>query len=179
MVCDRSSHQESVRDRISSVVKLNLRLCYINHTAFELKSSGGWWQKLREYLSYLKRHIFSSWNNVCSWEVLAFGDITMSGLGGWHSDFWYLTSTHPLYLRRFDFQTISNTFSGFPEESVLAPGGPSGGSESIQHSWNIFENGDQPVSFGLWIYVMRNNNSDSNIVKFNHATESRPVSRIC
>jgi hypothetical protein len=55
---------------------------------------------------------------------------------------------YPPHLRGYDSVTMDNPYSGFSEGSMLATGYkcPDGGrTEYVLHSWNIFENGSEPV----------------------------------
>ena len=55
---------------------------------------------------------------------------------------------YPPHLRTYDFITMDNPYSGFSEGSVLATGykfPDEGGTEYVRHSWDIFENGSEPV----------------------------------
>jgi hypothetical protein len=55
---------------------------------------------------------------------------------------------YPPHLRRYDFITMDNPYSGFSEGSVLATGykiSDGGDTKYIPHSWYVFENGSEPV----------------------------------
>jgi hypothetical protein len=83
---------------------------------------------------------------------------------------------YPPHLRTYDLIAMDNPYSGFSEGSVLATGyklPEEGSTEYVRHSWDVFENGSEPVDgscgcpildeqgmvVGLWRFKMEGTNA--------------------
>jgi len=59
-----------------------------------------------------------------------------------------ISPCYPPHLRRYDFLSMDNPYSGFAEGTVLAVGfklAEEGETDYVHHTWTIFENGSEPV----------------------------------
>lgn len=59
-----------------------------------------------------------------------------------------ISPSYPPHLRRYDTINMNNPYSGYAEGTVLAVGlriAEEGETTYVQHTWNLFENGSEPV----------------------------------